>query len=104
MIYEYNLIYKNTFKKELNSIKMDIIKISKSINIAENLLARIKKRISILQEYPNAFQTLNNYKYKDYKCKRLVVENYSIIYYVLEKQKRVVILHIFNNRRNFLKS
>ena len=101
---QYEIIIKNSANKDLNQISKYIIDNFKSINIAEKLLARINKRISILQEYPNAFQTLNNYQYKGYKCKRLVVENYSIIYYILEEQKKVIIIHVFYNKRNFFNS
>ena len=101
---KYILIYKSSFLKELKCIKSYIIKISKSVIVAENLIAKISVKLQILQEYPNAYQTLCNYKYNNRKYKRIIVENYSIIYYILEKQKRVVIIHIFYNKRKFFNS
>jgi len=101
---KYKIIIKSSAKKDINKITNYIIKNFKSNRIAEKLISEIRDKMLILQEYPNAYQTLFNYKYTDRKYKRVVVDNYSIIYYILEEQKKVVIVHIYYNKRNFFNS
>ena len=103
-INKYQLIYKTSFKKELKQINEYIRKKLNNKIACLNLFLEISNKILIFQEYPYAFQTLYNYKYQNKVCKRLVVENYSIIYYILEKEKTVVIIHIFYSKRKFLNS
>jgi len=37
-------------------------------------------------------------------CQRMVIGNYSVIYYVLENESKIIILHIISNKSNFFNS
>ena len=95
----YEVIIKDSANKDIEDIMTYIIENFKSFYIAENLLKKIRNKIMILQESPQTFQTLYNYKYKNREYKRIIVENYSIVYYILKEQKKVFIVHIYYNKR-----
>lgn len=72
-----------------------------SKSIADKIIDKISNKILFLKEFPYAFQKLEKYKFDGQICRRVIVGNYSIIYYILEGQKKVVIVYIYYNKRNF---
>jgi plasmid stabilization system protein ParE len=68
----------------------------KSLKATENFVNELKRQISVICEDPSRYR--NTYKnYRETSLKRFP---YSIIYFIDEDQKIIVIQSIFHHRRN----
>ena len=97
----YKILFEKTAEEDLEEIYYYIINNFFSKDIANRLITEIYKRIQILKELPCAYPILYNYIDKRKEYRRIVVKNFSIIYYVLKEEETVVIVHIYYNKRKF---
>lgn len=74
---KYNIIWSPNFKRELESIYNYICNKLNAKIIADNLYNQIINQIYSLKYYPERYQKLN---IKDENIRRLIVNNYIIIY------------------------
>ena len=100
----YELYINETAKIDMKKNYRYIVKNFSSYIVADRIIAKINNKILILKHYPHMYPILYNHKEKVRKYRRIIIGNYSIIYYILEKQKKVVIIHIFYNKRKFFNS
>lgn len=97
---KYNIIWSPNFKRELESIYNYICNKLNAKIIADNLYNQIINQIYSLKYYPERYQKLN---IKDENIRRLIVNNYIIIYKINDIfPDQVYILHIFHNNQNYL--
>lgn len=97
---EYHLTLTDSFKEELSEIYDYISYRLKEKEIAEKLVRLVYKRIEDLYMFPRSFMKM----YKSKKIKgdihRLVIRKYIVLYTI--NKKEVFIIHIFNQRMNYL--
>ena len=97
----YRILEKQSFKNDLREISNYIILNFSSVLAVKKLISEINSKIQNLKELPCAYPILYKYIDKSRDYRRIVVKNYSIIYYVLKEEKTVVIVHIYYNKRKF---
>ena len=95
----YNINYKENYKKEIKEIYNHINQKHKDKKIAENYIIKIMEKIRILEIFPFAHKLLS--KTKNFEYRKLIVKNYIIIYKINLKEKKVYILHIYNQKVNW---
>ena len=100
----YDIIYKSSFKEELQRVNKTLYKRALNKIYISNLKINMSNKILLLRNNPFMYQQLENYQYKGNLCRRMVIGNYSIIYYVLENESKIIILHIISNKSNFFNS
>ncbi len=83
---------------DLQNIYYYIKKFFKEPEIANNLSKKILKSISDLSYFPEKYPKI---KYKSKNIRKMLVNNYVIIYEINNNTNIVSVLHIFNNRQNY---
>ncbi|MBQ7862535.1 MAG: type II toxin-antitoxin system RelE/ParE family toxin [Clostridia bacterium] len=69
--------------------------------VAVKLYKKISEAISSLSEAPGRCAVIDAEPYKPMRIRRLIVENYSIFYFVNNETETVHILRILYNRRDW---
>ena len=77
-------------------------RLSSPIN-ANRFKEKIYSKLEILKTNPYIYPQLSDYSNPNYKYRKLTVNNYVIIYYILEKEKLVYIVHIYYSKSNYKK-
>ena len=100
----YEIIYKFSFKEDLQRLNKTLYKIYSNKIYLSNLKINMSNKILLLRNNPFMYQQLEIYQYKGNLCRRMVIGNYSVIYYVFENERKIIILHIISNKSNFFNS
>ena len=74
-----------------------IIYILQEDRIANNLYNKILEQIYSLEYFPNRYSRI-----QDTELRKLLIENYIIVYYVYNSKQEIYILHIFHKSQNYL--
>lgn len=98
---KYRLVFSEYADDDLNEIHDYISQILKEPIIAERLILKIEREISILKTSPYISREIRAKRQRE-PCRRLVIGNYIVLYQIKETQKEVLISHIFYGRRNYL--
>lgn len=77
----------NTFKRELSNIIHYIKDTLKAPIIADNLYENILQKISSLNFMPERYTKISDYKIKNKKLRKLIVNNYVVIYEVVHNTR-----------------
>ncbi len=96
----YNIEFTKECKKEIMQIYEYISKNLYSEEAAKRLMRKIKKRIMDLSINPRLYIELESKNKR--KFRRMVIDNYIILYTIDEENKKVFISHMFYARRNYL--
>ena len=75
-------------------------RLSSPIN-ANRFREKFYSKLEILRINPYIYPSLSDYSNPNYKYRKLIVNNYVIIYYILEKEKIVYIVHIYSSKSNY---
>lgn len=97
---KYKINTTRTFEKELQSIYYYISNQLQEPNIAKQNYRKIKEKILTLQYLPERHQKIFESKFKN--LRKLLINNFIIIYEVENKTYQVFILHIFLKNQNYL--
>lgn len=94
---KYSILYQYEAQKELIELHNYISENLQEPKIANRLINKILNSITILKYFPEAYPKLENLN----QVRKLVFQNYNIIYLVNRKSKQVYILHIYYKSRNY---
>ncbi len=96
----YEIILTDSAKIDLDEI-YEYIKL-KEKNSANRLMDKIENDILKLEQYPYSCLEVNVKPHKEV-YRKLVTENYIVLYKIDEKNKRVMIFNIIYGKRDYLK-
>lgn len=68
--------------------------------IAIEQLKRIENKINLLNEMPERFQLYRKETSRSGELRQMIIDNYSIFYYLNKEMKNVVIIRVLYNRRD----
>ncbi|MFA9462768.1 MAG: type II toxin-antitoxin system RelE/ParE family toxin [Velocimicrobium sp.] len=68
---------------------------------ARNLLAKIRKKIMMLEEFPERNALIGEPNYRVKNIRWCPIENYVIFYQISEFDKNVIVLRVLYKRRNW---
>ena len=99
----YKIIFTQTAEAELDGIYDYISKTLLSENSAKKLMEKIEEKTLRLEVFPESCSIANGYIINDIQYRKLIVDNYILLYHIDENNKQVNIIHVFYGRRNYLK-
>ena len=99
--YNYNIKQEKSFKKELRNIYEYIEDELKQKKAAIKFINLISEKIKILEVFPFAFELYK--KEENFEYRKFIVKNYTIIYKIYLKERKIKILHIYNQKYNYNK-
>ena len=96
----YKIVFSPTSKRKIKCIYEYIAEELLEKRIATKIMKKILQKINELEFMPNINQVINPKDKNTRKYRKLIVENYVIIYSV--KKKKVYIDNIFHERNDYL--
>lgn len=99
---KYDIIITERAKQELKEIYGYISKSLMEENAAEKLIDKIEKELLQLEDIPEGFSVIENYRKKDFEYRRLPINNYVAIYRIDKEKREVYIIRIVYGGRNYL--
>lgn len=96
---KYKVIIEIAAEEDLIGIFDYISNTLLEVETAKNMLTAITEAFEALELFPLRTPVVLKERYKEVNLRRLIVKNYSIIYFVNEAQKTVHIINIVYNRR-----
>ena len=84
---------KNDYKRIIRYIKFNL---NEPI-IAEKYAILIKDKINSLESYPHKFEIIESKLIKQSDIRKMIINNYIVLYKITEQKKEVVILRILYN-------
>ncbi len=93
---EYKLIITDEAYHDLDCIVEYIVKTLKNSYAASSLLDKIEKHFTYVKDNPYMYQKFSNNNYR-----KIVIDNYIMVYKISESDKIVYILRIFYGYRNY---
>ena len=97
----YVIKQEKSFKKELRNIYEYIDDELKQKKSAIKLINLISDKIRILEVFPFAFELYK--KEEKFEYRKFIVKDYIIIYKINLKERKIKILHIYNQKFNYNK-
>ena len=99
----YKVVLTDTAKYDLREIAFYIAEESKDKNIAKRFVNELRDEAKRLEVFPNAGALPNDRILKALGYRFIVYKDYLTFYLVDESQKKVVIMAIFNGKRDYMK-
>lgn len=99
---KYEVIITERAKQELKEIYDYISKSLMEENTADKLIDKIEKELLQLEDIPEGFSVIENYRKKDFEYRRLPINNYVAIYRIDKEKREVYIIRIVYGGRNYL--
>ena len=100
---EYKIVFTENAEIELDGIYEYISKTLLSENSAKKLMDKIEEKVLRLEIFAESGSIANGYIINDIQYRKLIVDNYILLYHIDESKKQVNIIHVFYGRRNYLK-
>lgn len=99
---QYKIVFTNDSIIEMDNIYNYISKNLKSFNSAKKLMKKIDNAIEHLKYMPKIHRIIKRSLNPKFEYRKIVINNYIIIYLVSENEKKVYIMHIYYCRSNYL--
>ena len=99
---KYEVIITERAKQELKEIYEYISKSLMEENTADKLIDKIEKELLQLEDIPEGFSVIENYRKKDFEYRRLPINNYVAIYRIDKEKREVYIIRLVYGGRNYL--
>ena len=102
---KFKIIITDECKEEMNEIYEYISYKLKEKEIAEKLILKVFERVLDLRESPRLYMKIgkfNIYNGLQRVYRRMIVDNYIILYTVNYESQEVFISHMFYKRKNYL--
>lgn len=103
MTTKYKIIFSKQSFEDLDETFEYIALTLKAPNAAKNLMSKIEKEIDMLKNFPKSCKLCSDSALQSMNYRRLVVDNFVIVYFEDEKLQTVNIVRIFYGRRNWAK-
>lgn len=103
MTIKYNLQFAKPAEKDMEDVFEYIYLTLSAPEAAKNLMHKMENQISCLSDFPYANELCRDDILAENGYRRLVVDNYIVIYSVDEYKKTVFIVRVFYGKRNYAK-
>ena len=84
---------KNDYKRIIRYIKFNL----NEPGIAEKYAILIKDKINSLESYPHKFEIIKSKLIKQNDIRKMIINNYIVLYKIIDQKKEVIILRILYN-------
>lgn len=100
---KYSINLTLQFKRELEEIYNYIFFSLSSPKAATNLYLKIKNSILTLDLFPERYSKISVTNFQKHNLRKLVIDNYIVIYDIDSMKYQVFILHIFHCKQDYLR-
>lgn len=101
---EYNIVISNTCLEEIEENCNYIKEVLKAEQASNRLREKVKETILGLKNSPKIYTQIEKTDKAGRIYRRIVVDNYVIIYTIIEEDKTILISHMYYGGRNYLQS
>ena len=98
----YKIIFTDDAIIEMEHIYNYISNNLHAINAAKRLMIKVEKYTKILEKMPRAHKIIKSYPELELEYRRIIINNYVIIYTIIENSKLVFIVHMYYGRSDYL--
>jgi len=99
---KYDIIVTEKAKNEIDDIYNYISKSLMAEKAAENLVKKIENSILQLEDMPKLGSIIEIYKLRKYTYRKLIINNYVVLYRIDEERNIVYIARVVYGGRNYL--
>lgn len=99
---EYDVEISDTCLEEIEDICEYIEKKLKEKNVANRLRAKMRNAIKDLKYSPKVYATIGKRDRTNREYRRITVDNYIILYTIIEEDKVVLVSHAYYGAKNYL--
>ena len=100
---DYNYLrYIENSLEEIDEIFIYISETLKSQNASKLFVKKIISKTEILSRFPKIYSPISKYDKLKREYRKIVIDNYILLYTIDEKEKIVYISHVFYSRKNYL--
>ena len=100
---EYNIKLTEEFLEEIDEICDYLCTKLKIPEFSKRLIEKIMYNILLLEKFPKLFTEIDKFDRVRRRYRKIVIENYIILYTIDEKEMIIYISHIYYNSRNYMK-
>ncbi len=101
---EYSIKLADQFLEEFEEICDYISNKLKNIDASNRLREKVIDNVLLLENSPQMYTKIEKIDRTERQYRRMVVNNYVILYTIDELEKIVYVVHIYYSRRNYLDS
>lgn len=99
---QYKIVFTNDAIIEMDSINHYITKNLYNSQAASRLMEKVEEAIYGLKDMPRKYAVIKKYEELNLQYRRIVINNYAVLYTIDEEEKTVYIVHMYYGERNFL--
>ena len=99
---DYTIQIAEEFTEEFEEICNYILNELNALDAAYRLKEKVKYKISLLKIEPRMYTQINKLSKIKNTYRRIIVNNYSILYTIEETKKVVYVAHIYYGGRNYI--
>lgn len=99
---EYKIVFTNDCRMEMDYIYSYITNNLYNQNAARRLMQKVEDSIQGLKEMPKSYPIIKKYAGLDFEYRRIIINNYAIIYTISEIEKTIYIVHMYYSGSNYL--
>ena len=99
---QYRIVFTNDCKQEMDDIYHYISSKLYAPNSARKLMQNVEKTIMSLRKMPELYMVIKIDNRLNIEFRRIVINNYVIIYTISEEDKIIYIVHMYYGRSNYL--
>lgn len=98
----YEIEFTEDCRDEINEIYEYISEKLVAENSAKKLMRKMRDAVMDLSETPNLYMKIEKTDRNKREFRRMVIDNFVVLYTVDESSKKVYIAHMYYGRRNYL--
>lgn len=98
------IVFTNDCKQEMNDIYNYMSNNLYSPKAAKELMNKVETTIQRLKDIPKAYMTIKKYNELEMEYRRIVINNYVIIYTISEEKNSIYIVHMYYGGSNYFKN
>ena len=98
---QFKIVFTNDCKQEMDNIYNYISNNLYAPKAAKELMNKVETTIQSLKDMPEAYMTIKKYDELKMEYRRIIINNYVIIYTISEEKNIIYIVHMYYGRSNY---
>ena len=99
---EYEIVISETCLEEIEENFNYIKNVLKAEQSSNRLRQKVRESIRGLKIYPKVYAKIEKLDREGRDYRRIIIDNYILIYTIIEKDKTILISHMYYGGRNYL--
>lgn len=99
---QFKIVFTKNCKKDMDNIYEYISLKLDTPNSAKKLMRKVESTIRRLQEMPETYVIIKKYEELDMEYRRIVINNYVILYTISKEEKIIYITHMYYGGSDYI--